>query len=103
MIVVIHSVKMPAGFGRKVVRSMGRPLSVMAHVKTSIIEVKAKTDCLAHGLIIAITRLTKDPKYNSYRRGFRILPEVQRLLQTKGIDLRNGGGVREIQQFQEHF
>jgi hypothetical protein len=38
MIVVIHSVKMPAGFGRKAVRSMGRPLSVMAHVKTSIIE-----------------------------------------------------------------
>jgi hypothetical protein len=56
LIVVIHSVKMPVDFGRKAVKSMGRPLSEMAHVKTSIIKVKADTNCLVHVLIIAIAR-----------------------------------------------
>jgi hypothetical protein len=50
---------------------MGRPLSVMAHVKRSIIEVNADKNCLAHALIIAIARLTKDPNYTAYRRGIR--------------------------------
>jgi hypothetical protein len=71
MVVVIQSVKKPVGFGKTAARSMGRPLSVMTHVETSIIEVKAESDCLTHALIIAIARLTKDPNYNSYRRGVR--------------------------------
>jgi len=62
LIVVIQSVRMPVGFGKKrAVKIMGRPLSVMAHVKHSIIEVKAETNCLAHALVIAIARLTNDP------------------------------------------
>jgi hypothetical protein len=61
-------------------------------VKNSIIEVKAKTDCLAYALIIAIARLTKDPNYKAYRQGRKILPHVQQLLQTTGIDLHNSGG-----------
>jgi hypothetical protein len=89
---VIHSVKMPMGFGRKSVKSKGRPLEEMAHLKRSIIEVKADTNCLAHAPIIGIARLTKDPNYNSYRQGYKILPEVQQLLQTTGINLENGGG-----------
>ena len=60
LIVVIHSVKMPVGFG-KVVKSKGRPVPVVAHVKHSIIDVKAETNCLAHALVIAIARLTNDP------------------------------------------
>ena len=68
-IVVIHSVRKPVGFGRTAVKSMGRPLSVMAHVKRSIINVKAETNCSAHALIIAIARLTNDPNYSSYRKG----------------------------------
>jgi len=45
----------------------------------SIIAVKSKTNCLAHALIIAIARLTKDRKYKSYLQGRRtILPVVQR-------------------------
>jgi len=103
LIVVVHSVKMPVGFGRKAVKSMGRPLSVLAHLKHSIIEVKADTNCLAHALIIAIARLTNVPNYKSYIQGRKILPEVQQLLQTMGIDLQNGGGFNEIQQFQDHF
>ena len=35
LIVVIHSVKMPVGFGKRAVKSMGRPLSVMTHLKKS--------------------------------------------------------------------
>jgi hypothetical protein len=31
----------------------------MAHLKRSIIEVKAETNCLAHALIIAVARITK--------------------------------------------
>jgi hypothetical protein len=60
MIVVIHSVKMPVGFGKYAIKSMGRLLSETVHLKRSIIDVKAKTNCLAHALVIAIARLTKD-------------------------------------------
>ena len=98
LIVVIHPVKMPVGFGG--VKAMGRPLSVLAH---GIIEVKTETNCLAHALIIGIARLTKDLNYKSYRRGFKILPEVQHLLQTTGINLENGGGIREIQKIPRPF
>ena len=52
---------------------------------------------------MTIARLTNDPKYKSYRRGRRIRPVVQRLLQTTGIDLQKGGGIPEIQRFQEHY
>jgi len=103
LIVVIHCVKMPVCFGRGV-KSKGRPLSIMAHVKHSIIKVKTDTNCLAHALIIAIARLTKDPNYVSYRKGRNTIhPVVQQLLQTTGIDLQIGGGVHEIQRFQDHF
>jgi len=103
LIVVVHSVKMPVGFWRKSNKSRGRSLSVTAHVKKSIIKVKTKTNCLAHALIIAIARLTNDPNYKSYRRGYRIRPVVQHLLETTGIDLQNGGGNPQIQRFQDHF
>jgi hypothetical protein len=44
----------------------------MAHVKKSVIEIKAEEYSLPHALIIGIARLTKDPNYNSYRRGYKI-------------------------------
>ena len=103
LVVVIHSVKMPVGFGKIAVKSKDRPLFVMAHVKHSIINVKAKTNCLVHALNIPIARLTKDPNYKAYWQGRTIIPEVQHLLQTTGINLDNGGGINEIQQFQDHF
>ena len=40
LVVTVHSVKMPACFGRVALKSNGRPLSVMAHLKSSIVEVK---------------------------------------------------------------
>ena len=51
------------GFGK----SKGRPLSVVAHVKCSVVEVKATENCLAHAIIIAIAKLENDANYKSYR------------------------------------
>ena len=65
------------GFGRTALRAKGRQPADMAHVKRSIIEVKAENNCLAHALIIPITRMNKDPKYESYRKGFKIRPVVE--------------------------
>ena len=85
LIVVIQSVRMPVGFGEKqALRSKDRPLSVMAHVKRSIIEVKAENNCLAHSL-------TKDPNYKAYIQGRKSRPLVQHVLQSTGINLENGG------------
>jgi hypothetical protein len=61
----------------------------MAHLKVSIIEVKAETNCLAHALIIAIAKIPKYPNYNSYPRGCKIHPVVDNLLATTGINLDN--------------
>jgi hypothetical protein len=97
----VHAVRMPTGFGR--VKTKGRPLPLMAHLKRSIIEVKAETNCLAHVLIIAIARITKGPNYSSYRKGYKIHPVVDNLLATTGINLENGGGIPEHERFQDHF
>ena len=45
LVVTVHSVKMPIGFGR--VKAKGRPILAMAHLKRSIVEVKAEENCLA--------------------------------------------------------
>jgi hypothetical protein len=101
MIVDVHSVRMPVGFGG--VKTKGRQLSVMAHLKNSIIEVKAEKNCLAHALIIAVARLTNDPDYIAYRKGRKNHPVVDRLLKVTGIDLTQGGGYPELIRFQEHY
>jgi hypothetical protein len=100
MVIEVHSVKMPLGFCR--IKSKGRPLSIMAYIKRSIVEGKAEKYCLAHAIIIAVSKLTNDPNYDSYRRGYKNLPVV-RLLETTGIDLENGAGIPELARFQEHF
>jgi hypothetical protein len=101
LIVTVHSVKMPGGFGG--VKTNGRQLSVMAHLKKSIIEDKAEQNCLAHALIIAIAKVNDDPDYQSYRKGYKIRPVVDRLLETTGIDLSKGAGLSELTKFQDHF
>ena len=82
----VHLFKMSIGFGYGI-KTKGRPLSVVAHLKRSTVEVKAPDNCLAHALIIAIARVEKDSNYDSYRRGWKILPVVRDLLETTGIDL----------------
>ena len=73
--VVVHSVTMPVGFG---IKTLGRPISVMAHLKRSIVQVKSETNCLAHALLIAAARATNDPNYDAYRKGRKISPESPR-------------------------
>jgi hypothetical protein len=46
----------------------------MAHLKGSIVEVKAAENCLAHALIIAIAKVANDPNYISFRRDIRYVP-----------------------------
>jgi hypothetical protein len=47
--------------------------------------------------------LTNDPNFNSFRRGCKILPVFQKLLQTTGINLDNGAGIPKLIRFQEHL
>ena len=67
LVVNVHSVKMLVGFGGVAIKTMGRPISVMAHLKKSIIEIKSNENCLAHALIIAIVRIGNDSNHESYR------------------------------------
>ena len=86
LIVDVHSVGMPAGFGRnkKALKARGRPLANLAHLKRSIVRVSAEKDCLAHALIIAIAKLKGDANYTAYRQGRKIGPQVRRLLEATG-------------------
>jgi len=47
LVLTAHSVKMPIVYGKHAIKSMGRPLSVMAQLKSSIVEVKSEENCLA--------------------------------------------------------
>jgi hypothetical protein len=102
LVVTVHAVKMPLRSGRTV-KTEGRQLDTLAHLKRSIVRVNADTNCLAHALIIAIARLENNPNYKAYRQGRKIQHEVRRLLETTGIDLSRGGGLPELQRFQDHF
>ena len=42
LVVTVNSVTMSVGYGKHAIKSMGRPLSVMAHLMSSIAEVKAE-------------------------------------------------------------
>jgi hypothetical protein len=94
---------MPVGFGKDSIKTKGRPLSVMTHLKRSKIEVKTETNCLAHALIIAIPKITNDPNYRTYIQGYKIQLVVRNLLETTGINLDNGGGIPELERFLAHF
>jgi len=93
---------MPVRFGYGI-KTKGRQPSVMAHLKKSIVEVKAEENCLAHALIIAIAKVDNDAIHTAYRKGRKIRPVVHTLLQETGIDLATGGGIHELNRFQEHF
>ena len=102
LVLEVHSVKMPVGFGDNCRKTKGSPLDTLSHLKRSIVKVKSETNCLAHALVIAITKIN-EPNYKSYRDGCKIGPAVQQLLETTGINLDRGGGIRELDQFQENF
>jgi len=78
LVVTVHSVKKPGGFGKHAVKSMGRPLSTMARLKTSIVEVKTEENCLANALVIAIPKVENDPNYKAISRGGRFVTSFRR-------------------------
>ena len=69
----------------------------MTHFKTSVVEVKAEDNCLAHPLIKAIAKAENDPEYVAYRKDYKIRPVVQTLL------AKTGWGIPELIKYQEHF
>lgn len=91
--VVVHSARMPIGFGLVVLRTNGRPLSVMVHLKRSVIEVKAESNSLTLTLITAIAEATNYQNYKAYREGRKIKPVVHHLLAMTVIDFDNGVGI----------
>jgi len=104
LVMTVHSVRMPIGRGGNGIMSKGRPLEIMARLKRSIVQVKAESNCLAHALVIAKAKVDgDDANYQSYRRGNKIRPVVDRLLQTTGIELSRGGGVPKLMRFQENL
>jgi hypothetical protein len=68
-----------------------------------MVVVKSEKNFLAHSLIITKSRLDKDPEYNSYRRGNKIRPVVENLVQNTGNDSDNGVGIAEMEKFQEYI
>ena len=64
---------------------------------------KAAFLCMAHALVIAIANVNSDPKYESYRHGRCLKKPVEDLLKASGVDLSNGGGLEELQQFQDYL
>jgi len=66
--------------------------------------VNAEENCLAHALVITIAKVTKDPNYPAYRKGYKkTLPKIRELLQASGVDLSRGGRVPELHAFQLHL
>ena len=103
LVVSVDSVWMPVVFGKHTITSRSRTLSVLAHLKKIIMEVKAEENCLPHAWLITISKVDKDPNYKAYIHGRKIRPVVQNRLKTTCIVLSNGAGIPEIFRFQEHL
>jgi len=56
---------MPVDFGKRAIKSRCRTLSVMAQLKTSVVEVKAAENSLALAIIIAIAKAENNPDYKA--------------------------------------
>jgi hypothetical protein len=97
----LDHVRMPVGSGG--VKTKGRSLDILSGIKKSIVVVKAVINCLAYALVIAIAQCNDDPKYGSYRNGYCLKKPVEELLKASGVDLTNGGGLEELQQFQQYL
>ena len=103
LIIVVRSVEMPVEFGHTALKNQGRQPANIAHLKRSIIEVRAENNCLSHASIIAKARADGHPYHQSFRKGNKILPVVASLLEEKGIDVTHGGGIPELIRFQKNF
>jgi hypothetical protein len=80
-----------------------RSLQALSALKNSVVTVKAALLCLAHVLIIAMARVNNDPKYKLYKDGKSLKQHVEDHLKASVVDLSNGGGFEEFQQFQQYL
>jgi hypothetical protein len=95
--VIVYAVKIPVGLDGNGLKSKGRQLDTLAHLKKNIVRVNADSIFLTHALVIAIAKVENDPNYKAYRQGRKIRRVVQRLLETTAIDLSNDGGIPELE------
>ena len=93
LIVTVHSVTMPVGFGEDGIKGKGRPLATTAHLKSSNVEVRAEENYVAHALVITIAVLSNNPNYKAYSQGRKMRSVVRQLIETTSIDVKNGGGI----------
>jgi len=85
------------------VKTKGRSLDVLSAIKRSIVVVKLAFLCLTYALIIVMAKVNNDPKYKLYRNERCLKEPVEKLLNASGVDLSNGGGIEELQQFQQYL
>ena len=65
-----------ASNGETAEKTKGRSLEVLNAIKRSIVKVKAGFLCFNHALVIAMSRVNRDPKYKSYRNGYSMIQPV---------------------------
>jgi len=99
----LDHVRMPVGNGKRAEKTKGRSLDVLIAIKKSIVVVNATFLCLAHAVVIATARVNSDPKYELYRHGKGLKNPIEDLLKASGADLYNGGGLEELEQFQDYL
>jgi hypothetical protein len=92
---------MPAGNGRE--KRKGRSLDLLSAIKKSILTVKAAFLCLAHALIIAMAKVNDDSNFKLYSNGRCLKEPVLELLKASGVDLSNGGGLKNFNSFRSTF
>ena len=99
----LDHVRKPAGNGKRAEKTKGRSLDVLSEIKRSIVIVQTANFCLAHFLIITMAKVNGNPKYKSNRNGRGLKQLVQDLLTVSSDNLTNGGGFKELKQFQNTF
>ena len=82
---------MPAGTDKSAKNSKGRSIDVLSVIKKSIVTVKTAFLCLAHTLIIVLSRVNGDPKYTSYSKGKYLKQSFEGVLSASGLVLTNRG------------
>ena len=59
--------------------------------------------CMAHALIITMARVNGNPKCPYYKDGRGMKKPVEDLMKVSGVNIRNAGGFKALQQFQEYL
>ena len=106
--VFFHHVKMPHGEGRTSQQKRGSlPYHELVKRNNGIVSVKNKdSKCLAHAIVVARGMKNNDSKerkrYHNQRQ-YLMAKEVRELCENAGVDLSAGGGITEIEKFQQYL